>query len=360
MAIRMQLTKQAPSVPLIAHTMDTFGMAAERSQELFRDILDGTFHIEGRAAPDRGRRFKSRIWFLDDLALADVKAEEHVINRTLDLARRNPTPVVKVRIYRSGHSLLVHGDEQIRLGPGAIHFIDHDRPGRHISSDHEQLTLAVPHNLLGYDPSVHPATFSIGIDTPRGRLLKTGLDIALEGAKGGNQSDAVGLAEALSGLLQGIMAGGVDSEQDGPTRRTRIAAMKAFIDKNLAVQELGIDMLLQAFGASRATIYRDFAEDGGLQKFILTRRLQRAYRLLSEAAPSRGAVQDAAVRSGFIGLAHFSRSFRDHFGERPSDIMGQWNGLDDLMELAGGNIASRSSPYTDAVAAMRWAYERFS
>lgn len=358
--MRTDLTKQAPGLPLSTHKLDTFGMASDCSREVLRSCLDGMFDVEGPVTPDRGYRLKSQVWFLDDLVLAEVKAEASVINRTQALVRRNPTPLVKVRMYRSGEGLLDHGDTQTPLGPGAIHFIDHERAGRHISGDNEQLTLAVPYCLLGYDPSVHPATFSIGIDTPRGRLLQMGLDLALEQAKSIDQAEAGGLAAALTGLLQGIVAGGIDSEQDGPTRQARIAAMKTFIDKNLADPELGIDMLLKTFGASRATIYRDFVEDGGLQHFILTRRLNRAYRMLSEATPSRGAVQDAADRSGFVTLAHFSRSFRDHFGERPSDVLGQWHDGADLMQIADGHIASEPNPDSGTVAAMRWAYKRFS
>lgn len=135
--------------------------------------------------------------------------------------------------------------------------------------------------------------------------------------------------------------------------------MKTFIDKNLGDPELGIDMLLKAFGASRATIYRDFAAAGGLQHFILSRRLHRAYRILSEANPSRGAVQDAADRSGFLTLAHFSRSFRDHFGERPSDVLGQWHKHADGMQIAGGDASSESKSFPGPVEALQWAYKRF-
>ena len=138
----------------------------------------------------------------------------------------------------------------------------------------------------------------------------------------------------------------------------RVAAMKAYIDQNLAEPELGIDMLLEKFGASRATVYRDFAEDGGLQNFILSRRLHRAYRALSEAAPTRGAILAIAESCGFQTLAHFSRSFREHYGERPSDVLGKWQ--------AATQDAERSQPVDlsaqvgGPVAALQWSYRRFN
>lgn len=359
-AMRSEVLTQRRSVALATHQIDTFGMSPERSREIWRHVVDGTFELEGPFTPERGHRVKTQVWFLEDLLLAALQAEANVVHRTYDLVNRNPTPVVKVRVYRSGYSLLIHGDEERTLGTGAIHFIDHDRPARQISTDHEQFTLTVPYHLLGYDPSRHPATFSIGIDTPRGRLLQAGLGLALEEARTLEQGEAGGLAAALSGLLQGIVAGGTDSEVDGRTRQARIAAMKTFIDKNLSDPDLGIDMLLKAFGASRATIYRDFADDGGLQHFILTRRLQRAYRTLSEATPSRGAVQDAAERSGFVTLAHFSRSFRDQFGERPSDVLGQWQPRADRIQIAAGDMTGELNSLPGPVAALQWAYKRFN
>lgn len=357
--MRTELLKPGGPAPLTSHSLDTFGMAPERSRDLWRHVVDGTFDLEGPFTPERGHRVKTQAWFLDDVMLAALKAEANVVHRTQSLIDRNPTPVVKVRIYRSGYSLLIHGDEQRTLGTGAIHFIDHDRTGRQVSTDHEQFTLTLPFHVLGYDPSLHPATFSIGIDTPRGRLLQSGLGLALGEVRRLDQGDAPGLAAALSGLLQGIMAGGTYSELDGPTRRARLAAMKAFIDRNLADSDLGIEMLLKAFGASRATIYRDFAEDGGLQHFILVRRLHRAYRILSEAAPLRGAIQDASDRTGFLTQAHFSRSFRDHFGERPSDVLGQWHQSADKVQITMSGSLSDTNHLQGPLAALQWAYKRF-
>ena len=357
--MRTEVMAHGRSATLATHMLDTLGMATERSRELWRHVVDGTFMLEGPFTSERGHRVKTQVWFLDDLLLAALKAEANVVHRTKDLIDRNPAPMVKVRVYRSGYSLLIHGDDQRTIGTGAIHFIDHDRAARQISTDHEQFTLSIPYHLIGYDPSVHPAVFSIGIETPRGRLLQAGLGMLLEEAQSLQQGEAAGLSAALSGLLQGICAGGTDSEADVTTRRARLAAMKTFIDKNLSDPDLGIDMLLKAFGASRATIYRDFADNGGLQHFILTRRLQRAYRILSEAFQSRGAVQDAADRTGFVTLAHFSRSFREQFGERPSDVLGQWHDRGERLQIADDDGADRSNSFPGPVAALQWAYKRF-
>jgi AraC-like DNA-binding protein len=243
----------------------------------------GTFRFEKAQSPGGGARARTVVTFLDDLVVASFRGEAHTINRSADLIAANPTAVLKVRIYKRGECLLVQGDAQTLVKPDAIHFIDHNRPHRQIGTEMEHVTLGVPYHAVSYDPALHPAHFSIPLDTPRGRLLHSALASVFDEVRTLDQADAAGVAMAIKGLVRGVIAGGIGFEASDHHRVARVAAMKAFIDQNLAEPELGIDMLLEKFGASRATVYRDFAEDGGLQNFILSRRLHRAYRALSEA-----------------------------------------------------------------------------
>jgi AraC-like DNA-binding protein len=206
---------------------------------------------------------------------------------------------------------------------------------------------------------LHPAYFNIPLDSPRGRLLHVGLASVFDEVRTLDRAEAAGVAMAIKGLVRGVIAGGIGPEASDHNRHARTAAMKAFIDQNLAEPDLGIDMLLEKFGASRATVYRDFAEDGGLQNFILSRRLHRAYRALSEAAPTRGAVLAMAEACGFETLAHFSRSFRAAFRRAAERCPRQVAGLD-----AGCRAVGRSTDVgpqvAGPVAALQWSYDRFN
>ncbi len=338
--------------------MDTYSMPLDEAWRTRRAVYEGAFRFEKTGSPSGGARARTVVTFLEDLVVARFQGEAHTINRSADLIAANPTPVLKVRIYKRGECLLVQGDAQTRMKPDAIHFIDHNRPHRQIGKEMEHVTLGVPHHAVNYDPALHPAHFSIPLDTPRGRLLHSGLAAVFDEVRTLDQADAACVALAIKGLVQGVIEGGIGPAASDHNRQARVAAMKAFIDQNLVEPELGIDMLLEKFGASRATVYRDFAEDGGLQNFILSRRLHRAYRALSEATSTRGAVLAIAESCGFQSLAHFSRSFREHYGERPSDVLGRWQ--------ASTQDAERSEP-TDLsgkvagpVAALQWSYRRFN
>ncbi|MCU4652123.1 AraC family transcriptional regulator [Roseibacterium sp. SDUM158016] len=353
--------RRAPASPLPSYGIDTYSMPLDEAWRTRRAVYEGTFRFEKADSPGGGARARTAVTFLEDLLVATFQGEAHAINRSADLIAAHPTPVLKVRIYHRGECLLVQGEAQTRMGVGAIHFIDHNRPHRQIGTEMEHSTLGLPYHAVGYDPMLHPAYFNIPLDSPRGRLLHVGLASLFDEVRTLDRGEAAGVAMAIKGLVRGVIAGGIGPEASDHNRHARTAAMKAFIDQNLAEPDLGIDMLLEKFGASRATVYRDFADDGGLKNFILSRRLHRAYRALSEAMPTRGAVLAVAEACGFETLAHFSRSFRAHFGERPSDVLGQWQTWTPHIERSDvGDQPTDMVLPTGSIAALRWSYDRFN
>lgn len=349
-----------PEVPahLPTFSLDTFQHSRSQAKELWRSVVDGTFELEGRTEGEGAHRVKTQVWFLEELVLAKFEGEANIVHRTKALSKSNPTQMVKVRVYLSGHSVLIDGDTETKIGAGAIHFIDHDRPLRQISTDHDQYTLSVPYHAIGYSPDLHPACLSISFDTPRGRLIHAGLSTLLTDISSVTLAEAPALSEAVSGLLRGALAGGLESQDDRGIRLVRINTLRRYIDQNLSDPDLGLESLLCEFGASRATIYRDFADVGGLQHYILERRLQRAYRLLAEALPLRGQVQVVASRCGFASLAHFSRRFRAAYGVAPSDLLGQWS-QGDKRQIGTDHDRPAEVSDTPVIAALNWAYSRF-
>ncbi|MEL7117779.1 MAG: hypothetical protein AAGP08_19730, partial [Pseudomonadota bacterium] len=77
-----------------------------------------------------------------------------------------------------------------------------------------------------------------------------------------------------------------------------------------------------AVGASRATVYRVFEPDGGVDAAVRKRKLRRAAVDLSLAAPSRGIVRRIAERYGFDDVNQFSRGFRRELGYSANEIVG--------------------------------------
>lgn len=93
------------------------------------------------------------------------------------------------------------------------------------------------------------------------------------------------------------------------------AAAEMAIDRALASPSLTIANLCRSIGVSRATLYRLFEVDGGVQAFITRRRLARVEEELRWG--DARTVADLAERWGFREPAHLSRLFRATYGQSP-------------------------------------------
>lgn len=61
-------------------------------------------------------------------------------------------------------------------------------------------------------------------------------------------------------------------------------------------------------------------EDTQPHRFILEKRLQGAFRLLSHPQGCGLDIAEVAYRPGFTSQAHFARAFKAHYGRIPSDV----------------------------------------
>ena len=96
--------------------------------------------------------------------------------------------------------------------------------------------------------------------------------------------------------------------------------MKAFLDRNLADPDLGAETLSEKFGVSLPTIYRYFSELGGVQHYIVQRRMDRAYSQLVSPLYRNKKIHEIANTLGYEDAAHFSRAFSQRFGFPPSMV----------------------------------------
>lgn len=94
------------------------------------------------------------------------------------------------------------------------------------------------------------------------------------------------------------------------------ARVSAFILDHLHDEGLTVERLADAMAMSRSTLHRGLQDQGTTATELLrVTRLEKAGELLLAA---RGSVSEIAYAVGFQSLAHFSRSFREHFGVPPS------------------------------------------
>lgn len=101
-----------------------------------------------------------------------------------------------------------------------------------------------------------------------------------------------------------------------------MARAASYIERNLISQDLTPDRVAEAIHVSRSVLYRLFSASGGVRRYILQARLERAWSLLADRAPAQR-VSEVAYASGFQSEAHFCRAFRRAFGVTPGFVKGR-------------------------------------
>lgn len=98
-------------------------------------------------------------------------------------------------------------------------------------------------------------------------------------------------------------------------------AAKQCILEQLADPTLSCERVAAQTGVSTRHLARLFAlEDTQPHRFILEKRLQRAFQVLSSGEGRGLDIAEVAYQHGFSSQAHFARVFKAHYGRTPSEV----------------------------------------
>lgn len=308
-----------------------FDLAAYAPEDRFeawhaaaRDIIDM------KIAPEARARVSARIrsWHLGTVAVMETVASARLSERGAAHLAGPSAEFVVLWHYQNGFARGTVGEDSIRLGPGNLHLADMSLPFRVVNSAVRHTSVVIPREALGFDRRRHGNTVTDSADTATGRVMIEALRSLVETLPAARPCEAEMLARGLIGLIQGFMLGGAAAAAGRLTDEAATAwnvslaqAMRRYIDENLENPYFETAELFRAFGASRATIYRCFAEHGGVARYLWDRRLDRALALLLAGPARRGRVSRVAERLGFFDTSHFSRSFRERFDISPNEAM---------------------------------------
>ena len=96
--------------------------------------------------------------------------------------------------------------------------------------------------------------------------------------------------------------------------------IRKIMSANLSDEMFDIQKLCLAVAMSRAQLYRKFKSltDKTLNEYLRSLRLLKAKELLRTSDIN---VSEAAYKTGFKNLSHFSRVFTEEFGMNPSEVL---------------------------------------
>ena len=228
---------------------------------------------------------------------------------------------VVLRYIKSGSLRMLQGDTPIILRAGEVHLLDLRQRIRASTEGVEQISVFLPYAAIGYDPSKNPSHISFMADAPITHVIKTILESTLEFLPGAAASSGPEVADSLAGMLRGLVSGRcLDYHGDARAEQLTGYSMRVFLNDNLHDPNVGVETLCRTFAVSRAAVYRLFGPHGGVGRYLMRQRLNRAFWELVREPLERDSIQSVALRCGFSGAQSFARAFRAKFGINPNDV----------------------------------------
>lgn len=268
---------------------------------------------------------------LDCLRVAHIVGNQHVIERDSSMIRTVPKESVFVSLVMGSASFFFQNGNCQLLEPGEMMVYRTDKP-----------------YLFGFSGSMHKFIFDIPQDVFASRCLRR-FDHAVKiSAKTGTQrlllrtlSERTGVffeqplsqgadsyqEDALE-LVGTIIAGQMGNRRINALSASYLLAAKQCILEQLADPALSCERVALQTGVSTRHLARLFAlEDTQPHRFILEKRLQRAFLMLDRDEGRGLDIAEIAYRQGFTSQAHFARAFKAHYGRTPSAVRAAAGGV---------------------------------
>lgn len=259
-----------------------------------------------------------------DWRLARIAASAHTMELETSPMDKGTAGLIIVMQVK-GSCALEMCDRSIEIGSGEMAAVSLDGALRLSSQQYgEQLVLSrsVPRRSdQGQGPEYSRLRHLLGKTTEQ-NLLRSMVETLLESPRECIDDRGQFLAETISWLLAKSLQQPVVAEENHASSKMSRTRIIRYIEDNLHDPDLSPMRIGQALGCSTRTLHRVF--DGGsrsesLNQYLWRRRLERsASELLRAASTNRKpTVTEVAFSFGFSSSAHFSRRFKQFFGETP-------------------------------------------
>lgn len=289
-------------------------------QDSISVIFDATRDAEHRKDP-----FEAHIdaYMFDQIMVARTRSDSARYQRTEKGIRSDGVDMIMLQLFLHGEVQSIQGAQSTNVLSGDIVIFDLGKESRMFNTKFEHLTIFFPRELIEeYIPSIsnwHGMT--LPRKHPMTELLKThilsihqaGASLHIDAAAGIQRS----LLEITATAIE-TNAHNLAHSQD-TIKATALLEIKKFIRKNLDHPNLSPESIAQAFGLSRAKLYRITEPLDGIMNYIREQRLKRCMRELQNPLSNHLSITEIGFKWGFNDIGTFARNFKRHFGIRPTE-----------------------------------------
>ena len=256
-------------------------------------------------------------WRLDRALLYDRRLNGVAHERDDGRVRRDAMEHFTLTLVVAGEFHADAGAGFRRVRPGEVLLMDMTRPARNRAPAAHIVTMSMARDRVArLTPSQRRLHGQVlGVD--QAGLL--GDHMASLARRGAGLTPAMLMPVTRIGvdLLGAALAGAPDREYGAiDVAAARTDRVRAHIEERLFEPGFGPEAVMARFALSRATLYRDFQQWGGLAAYIRRRRVEALSERLADPEDHQSLAQLAA-QLGFSTETRQSEAFLAHFGMRP-------------------------------------------
>lgn len=306
----------------MAEILTTDRVNASQALAYWTDLICGVYVGLDCEAPRRDS-FHSEIarFGLPSVRLTEVSGSPQHVTRSKRRLVRTPSDDFLINLQLGGRSRVVQDGRVAETAPGDLALYDASRP--------YQLLMDEPFKMVVFQvsrPLLRERVAAPERLTARRVAGDRGFGLAasrfLRSVPAASEADEAGrplLERHMLDLLAAMLGASTGATVHGDRSGARLVAAKAQIDNCLADPAFGREELARMLGLSLRGLTRLFAlERDTPASYLRRRRLERCRADLASPAMERRSVTEIALSHGFNDSAHFSRVFRDAFGEPPA------------------------------------------
>ena len=260
---------------------------------------------------------------LREMSMCEITATSHSVERTAAMIRQTPGSLLKLSLQLAGTGLLIQDGREAVLSPGDLSVYDTDRPYTlTFDEDFRAMVLMFPRELIHLPPDAVRQLTAVRMcaDAGLGQLISPFLVQLADNIDRFSGASGLRLAHNALDLVSTMFADqlGTGRPASSPGQKL-VARIRAYIDLNLGDPDLSPTTVAAAHYISTRHLHNLFRAEGTtVAAWIRERRLERCRRDLVDPVQEQRPVAALAARWGFLDAAHFSRTFKAHFGLAPS------------------------------------------
>ncbi len=259
-----------------------------------------------------------------DIHVFHIRADEHAVHRSHSLIARGSSKYYKFSLLLEGDGLIVQEGRETALRAGDMAIYDTDRPYSLVFADTVRMGIVMfPKELIELPAeAVRELTARrFRGDDGIGAMVRPYLTQLVAQSEGLDGHLARRLARSAVDLVGTLLE---EHAAERPSTGGHEAIMRRvldYIDDHLSSPDLCPAEIASAHYISVRHLHALFNTHGtSVSTTIRTRRLERTYDELVNPSYGDRSVTTIALANGFVDPAHFSRTFRAHYGMPPSAV----------------------------------------